>query len=383
MRHTVHPRVGGEHCRATRTPHSSAGSSPRGRGTPCDMSHQPRHFRFIPAWAGNTSARGRDRAVLPVHPRVGGEHGSPGRGEYRCAGSSPRGRGTPARAPGRRASGRFIPAWAGNTHRGRAVRAAPPVHPRVGGEHITPFGSYDEVVGSSPRGRGTPYRYLSPYVSLRFIPAWAGNTRAGIRRAPVITVHPRVGGEHNSVIPDAEALTGSSPRGRGTQKADRLARHCDRFIPAWAGNTPHGASPPLSCAGSSPRGRGTQRRPAEDENTPGSSPRGRGTQQDNREGARVQRFIPAWAGNTDGQPDVPATLSGSSPRGRGTPQGGASGDHRSRFIPAWAGNTRTATLCMARSPVHPRVGGEHRHPSVHMSFHNGSSPRGRGTRTGA
>ena len=242
------------------------------------MSHQPRHFRFIPAWAGNTSARGRDRAVLPVHPRVGGEHGSPGRGEYRCAGSSPRGRGTPARAPGRRASGRFIPAWAGNTHRGRAVRAAPPVHPRVGGEHITPFGSYDEVVGSSPRGRGTPYRYLSPYVSLRFIPAWAGNTstRAPAPRRPA--VHPRVGGEHRPQDRRRDHLVGSSPRGRGTRLMAHPLRYRAQVHPRVGGE--HSADQ----QGISSR--------------VGSSPRGRGTHRMHHCQAGVSRFIPAWAGNT-------------------------------------------------------------------------------------
>ena len=117
----------------------------------------------------------------------------------------------------------FIPAWAGNTHRGRAVRAAPPVHPRVGGEHITPFGSYDEVVGSSPRGRGTPYRYLSPYVSLRFIPAWAGNTHTDESALQKFPVHPRVGGEHVYQGTGTAPTGGSSPRGRGTPPSGSAA----------------------------------------------------------------------------------------------------------------------------------------------------------------
>ena len=101
---------------------------------------------------------------------------------------------------------RFIPAWAGNTTilgGTVAARSASTVHPRVGGEHC--YG----------RARFVHRRHV------RFIPAWAGNT------ATNLPVHRRY------------ALSGSSPRGRGTRTRARLMSRVfpNRFIPAWAGNT--------------------------------------------------------------------------------------------------------------------------------------------------
>ncbi len=50
------------------------------------------------------------------------------------------------------------------------------VHPRVGGEHLVAVREYQEVAGSSPRGRGTLVGTLIAERDQRFIPAWAGNT---------------------------------------------------------------------------------------------------------------------------------------------------------------------------------------------------------------
>ena len=135
---------------------------------------------------------------------------------------------------------------------------------------------------------------------VRIIPAWAGNTTS----------------------PQAfiETVSGSSPRGRGTQRA-RLRRPTSliRIIPAWAGNT---------CASSKVRSLGL-------------------------------RIIPAWAGNTLD----PASYTGSSPRGRGTPVSSfpAIGSIApwTRIIPAWAGNTPDPPEPLPSWPDHPRVGGEH------------------------
>ncbi len=131
----------------------------------------------------------------------------------------------------------------------------------------------------------------------------------------------------------------------------------------------------------------------------GSSPRGRGTRTHIDGYPLVNRFIPAWAGNTRGrtrrrQPhavhprvggehntcnrSLPLTV-GSSPRGRGTRGAGVRPGLLGRFIPAWAGNTGADCTACAESAVHPRVGGEHSNwPSISTAS-PGSSPRGRGT----
>ena len=121
----VHPRAGGEHTVTVEPPDCGSCRSvhPRAGGEHPHVScndHLPRASRFIPARAGNTSARSALRA--DVDP----------------CGSSPRGRGTP------------------------------PLTGGMVGKRI--------YIGSSPRGRGTRQKYLTSPSQYRFIPARAGNT---------------------------------------------------------------------------------------------------------------------------------------------------------------------------------------------------------------
>ena len=131
----------------------------------------------------------------------------------------------------------------------------------------------------------------------------------------------------------------------------------------------------------------------------GSSPRGRGTRHRRHAGHVGRRFIPARAGNTERrharEPDrtvhpraggehpirslFECVPSGSSPRGRGTRSGRcrATGGHR--FIPARAGNTWMMIPMSLLMAVHPRAGGEHDDARVSLAGFRGSSPRGRGT----
>ena len=236
-RRTVHPRVGGEHFASAMSPLRSSGSSPRGRGTPTGDLEAPDRIRFIPAWAGNTTVFPSQVIHPSVHPRVGGEHLS----IFHCysskTGSSPRGRGTRFIPKTPTDSIRFIPAWAGNTLPRCDLCAPLPVHPRVGGEHYAAHWLPRRSTGSSPRGRGTPVSQFDPHPLNRFIPAWAGNTRHPCSESGSDPVHPRVGGEQPSSAVSLIAAAGSSPRGRGTPQNLYPIVQNNRFIPAWAGNT--------------------------------------------------------------------------------------------------------------------------------------------------
>ena len=275
------------------------GSSPRGRGTLVDLIVAHIGRRFIPAWAGNTPGATAPRWRATVHPRVGGEHELRNLSVRLGYGSSPRGRGTRPRGAGVGLPRRFIPAWAGNTPTLFPSHPKIPVHPRVGGEHDNGETTHGATTGSSPRGRGTQFRRLCEKAAHRFIPAWAGNTRRGPRKAWTWTVHPRVGGEHTDWPVDLLNSLGSSPRGRGTHTWCKRFSTSRRFIPAWAGNT---AAQSSRCSSISvhPRVGGEH---------------------------SIRRLIIS-------------TSSGSSPRGRGTPAPSTPTRTRSRFIPAWAGNTR-------------------------------------------
>ena len=297
-RSTVHPRVGGEHPLVVARVLHQVGSSPRGRGTPRDPVRGRGVHRFIPAWAGNTRHRAPWRPSPAVHPRVGGEHSAAAVPADAKGGSSPRGRGTPIATAGLIIYMRFIPAWAGNTPSGVKAIIVIPVHPRVGGEHYSTTMLYTVDTGSSPRGRGTHGRVSGDRAGNRFIPAWAGNTVRACSEIDPKAVHPRVGGEHGIVVTIATAGLGSSPRGRGTQFEAHLYGEQQRFIPAWAGNTPV-ISRPRPTRSVHPRVGG--------EHCwlsitmwciPGSSPRGRGTLISAMGLMASIRFIPAWAGNT-------------------------------------------------------------------------------------
>ena len=294
----VHPRVRGEHEPAPAREPVVAGSSPRARGTHALEAQRHAVPRFIPACAGNTAKLGGSAPAKSVHPRVRGEHRLSGLNQSAIDGSSPRARGTRGRARARGAAGRFIPACAGNTFSTPPTPRFTPVHPRVRGEHYSNDQTKQATDGSSPRARGTLLPVACGPYHGRFIPACAGNTASGRLRSLPRAVHPRVRGEHSSPYRNAGTDGGSSPRARGThQRRARTAAH-PRFIPACAGNTPTPRRTDSSRA-VHPRVRGEHGvSPSRLEAQVGSSPRARGTRVPQCWPARPSRFIPACAGNT-------------------------------------------------------------------------------------
>ena len=202
------PACAGEHRVAAFTPRCGIGSSPRARGTRTRWAGVRGGRRFIPACAGNTSGPPPPSSPWPVHPRVRGEH------RLRCGDlsiSSPP---------------RFIPACAGNSlrreHRSCQRAKSGSVHPRVRGEHSASASILVVHIGSSPRARGTPLPEVRRRRQPRFIPACAGNTKAGLLGQLAIS------------------YAGSSPRVRGEHRVAKTLLfeiHPQRFIPACAGNT--------------------------------------------------------------------------------------------------------------------------------------------------
>ena len=225
--------------------------------------------------------------IVPVHPRVCGELAAGGEPADDVAGSSPRVRGTPAAAGPDLAAHRFIPACAGNSyavHRGQSPGAS--VHPRVCGELRMHLDQDVASAGSSPRVRGTLLVGASRLETSRFIPACAGNSALHYQRSLKSAVHPRVCGELSFGICKPNALTGSSPRVRGTQRQPVAAGARVRFIPACAGNSTTVARPCAAIA---------------------VHPRvcGELLAQDRRQPTRL-RFIPACAGNSPPPCSAPA-----------------------------------------------------------------------------
>ncbi len=214
----VHPRASGEHLPTTGPVSSVCGSSPRQRGTRLHTEENSSPSRFIPAPAGNTVGLRGLLADEADHPRASGEHLALAATVPVASGSSPRQRGTQAAGDGCGGLGRFIPAPAGNTSARNGKTEAMTVHPRASGEHRSHCPPRQGTAGSSPRQRGTLLdRGLHDPVR-RFIPAPAGNTHLAARYLGDATVHPRASGEHDNSPKRWAQASGSSPRQRGTRE---------------------------------------------------------------------------------------------------------------------------------------------------------------------
>ena len=206
------------------------------------------------------------------------------------------------------------------------------------GEQVLPGGSTCALPGSSPRVRGTATKSGSFPLSQRFIPACAGNSLSvGVCKMRR-SVHPRVCGEQPQLAESIVDIDGSSPRVRGTAALRANKFQFNRFIPACAGNS-NGQTRTVCDTSVHPRVCGEQ--PFASSQTImafGSSPRVRGTVPNTSESPILMRFIPACAGNS----------------------------HPSQSF----------TRCPS---VHPRVCGEQSADTGVQRHRPGSSPRVRGT----
>ena len=213
----------------------AAGSSPRARGAlRCG---EPRHPSrgIIPACAGSTRGSTRWPTGGRDHPRVRGEHIRASTSASCCSGSSPRARGAlligmnplfrggssprargaPHPAPKQPQSRGIIPACAGSTAGTLAAPRPTGDHPRVRGEHVVQYLIPEAAQGSSPRARGALDLLEADGHLAGIIPACAGSTQGDPRQDPGRQDHPRVRGEHRGQEPHRLRVQGSSPRARG------------------------------------------------------------------------------------------------------------------------------------------------------------------------
>ena len=93
---TVYPRWRGEHIDPEQQYAQTDGLSPLARGTQRQVVAALRGRRFIPAGAGNTYIRAKNKATATVYPRWRGEHIYQNISFYSHGGLSPLARGTPA-----------------------------------------------------------------------------------------------------------------------------------------------------------------------------------------------------------------------------------------------------------------------------------------------
>ena len=236
---TVHPRVCGELYDIQGAVRVRVGSSPRVRGTPRFQGAFLRRGRFIPACAGNSGVPMSAFDLASVHPRVCGELSLGGRWRLLGRGSSPRVRGTQQRRIGCVRRHRFIPACAGNSSARSTATYGSTVHPRVCGELDVQRGGDRRVERFIPACAGNSWRGRSKMLMSTVHPRVCGElaTCRGLIRE-VDGSSPRVRGTPCRCRRRAETPAGSSPRVRGTRVASQSRRRHEWFIPACAGNSP-------------------------------------------------------------------------------------------------------------------------------------------------
>ncbi len=172
----VYPRWRGELDRTASVVSSGSGLSPLARGTPVFANLWTIAIRFIPAGAGNTTVQTAGYYFFAVYPRWRGEHLLLELVECCYSGLSPLARGTQRQVVAALRGRRFIPAGAGNTYIRAKNKATATVYPRWRGEHIYQNISFYSHGGLSPLARGTRIKHGLTRRAARFIPAGAGNT---------------------------------------------------------------------------------------------------------------------------------------------------------------------------------------------------------------
>ncbi len=118
-------------------------------------------------------------------------------------GLSPLARGTHRSYTRSSNAARFIPAGAGNSYIRAKNKATATVYPRWRGELVRLTGLINPVSGLSPLARGTPGQVLTAPPLARFIPAGAGNSTHLPLSPGRGTVYPRWRGElskHNLLL---------------------------------------------------------------------------------------------------------------------------------------------------------------------------------------
>ena len=253
-------------------------------------------------------------------------------------------------------------------------------HPRIRGEHESAINQAEKSKGSSPHTRGARQVVGTGWGPLRIIPAYAGSTWIIVTRQAPARDHPRIRGEHDGHGRQADAQTGSSPHTRGALADGALTQMSIGDHPRIRGEHQEALVGILGHAGSSPHTRGARRAaPAEGE-FHGIIPAYAGSTLVTIGKSMLPRDHPRIRGEHQAALALLARMLGSSPHTRGAPGLTPAGRRLGRIIPAYAGSTGRSSCRRARPGDHPRIRGEHSALLQSVAGYQGSSPHTRGAR---
>ena len=207
-----------------------------------------------------------------------GEHYMQDANRYAPYGLSPYARGTPDDFINEITEVRFIPVCTGNTDAVSGLCFLVTVYPRMHGEHTWQWRTARINNGLSPYARGTLFGVVFMWINLRFIPVCTGNTFQNESNFPRNSVYPRMHGEHQHILGNKDAARGLSPYARGTPRRTQKEKARLAVYPRMHGeHCRHQRHHSRKC---------------------GLSPYARGTQFKNRFSIFRFRFIPVCTGNT-------------------------------------------------------------------------------------
>ena len=195
------------------------------------------------------------------------------------------------------------------------------------------------IGGSSPHTRGAPHDPAPVADADGIIPAYAGSTVDTSVMSCISRDHPRIRGEHTSLVKGFSLWRGSSPHTRGALLDHHAGHLGPGIIPAYAGSTPRAGA-----------------------------------------AARSRRDHPRIRGEHALYDNVFAKLSGSSPHTRGALHVPLELPGLPGIIPAYAGSTTWRCRYRRACRDHPRIRGEHMFAKTIVNSDAGSSPHTRGAR---
>mgnify|MGYP001641641936 CR=1 FL=1 len=233
-----HPRSRGVYNSTVLVRRAGGGSSPLARGLLVTGLPGPAARRIIPARAGFTRRSCSRPCAFRDHPRSRGVYPGIRRPPTAAAGSSPLARGLLQTGAQFLWSTRIIPARAGFTKKREREKRSCWDHPRSRGVYSRSLLSSSLRGGSSPLARGLHHDRRSGPSGYRIIPARAGFTSSSLSSSNPEKDHPRSRGVYCQASSSAGRTVGSSPLARGLLAAGAAILTAAWIIPARAGFTP-------------------------------------------------------------------------------------------------------------------------------------------------
>ena len=212
----AHPRMRGDHVRRAVAQRRAHGPPPHARGSQGRREQGSGAGGPTPACAGITRTKHRRLSCPSAHPRMRGDHSPYRRRHHHPLGPPPHARGSRVDTPSGARHDRPTPACAGITAHLTSGRSSSPAHPRMRGDHPEPHAFQEAQLGPPPHARGSRDTVVRPQLQLRSTPACAGITgRLGPLHA-ARPAHPRMRGDHQSVLVAVRGQLGPPPHARGS-----------------------------------------------------------------------------------------------------------------------------------------------------------------------